>query len=108
MFIKKNSNLNILFTILIVLVSLVFIVNCENSENLNIKINNDDFNLVFIDGTLISTDKYNEINPVLFESDSKIYLAYATDNPNLPDHKGGYDIYYCLYNVEKKGFEKPC
>lgn len=62
-------------------------------------------NFETIDGALISTNDYNESYPQLINHDGVLYLYYLSDNPGLPGHQGGVDLYRVRYIPESGLFD---
>ena len=101
----KNKDLFFRINIF-VSIFIIILVNCNHNENDSI-INNDNINLILVDGSQISTNNYNELNPIIIKQVNDIYLYYSTDNKELKNYKGGYDIYMCKWNSSLNSFNFP-
>lgn len=64
---------------------------------------NDYIQFKMIDGGLLSTNDYNESDPLLVYDEQNLYLYYLSDNPNLGGY-GGKDLYRVQYLPQEKLF----
>ena len=99
-----NKNYYILKVI--ILISIVVIISCNNSNDF-IVIDNNSYDLSFVDGSYISSLKYNELSPIIVQQKEGDFLYYVTDNKELKGYKGGFDIYVCKWNSELESFNFP-